>query len=295
MSKPFVAAAIVATCLAVGGAPAVLAAPPPSSQAAALVDRYRQLEPVLANSPFRRPVAVQSRPSDEAPNGEVYAVIDHPFGAAGQALRRADSWCAVMLLQTNVKRCTARGQGADQQLEVGITRRYTDSPDQAVAVRFRFGVQSAGPDHLAVRLSADEGPVGTSRYQLRFEAAPLDARRSFVHLSYAYEAGFAARMATNAYLSTSGADKVGFSTTGRTADGKPKFVGGIQGVAERNTMRYFLAIDAFLDTLAAGHERRLDQRLRRYHALLEQYPAQLHETELAEYLQMKRREAGAGS
>jgi hypothetical protein len=63
----------------------------------------------------------------------------------------------------------------------------------------------------------------------------------------------------------------------------------MQGVAERNTMRYFLAIDTFLDTASAP----IDARLRRFHDALERYPAQLHETEQAEYLAMKRRETQA--
>jgi hypothetical protein len=70
-------------------------------------------------------------------------------------------------------------------------------------------------------------------------------------------------------------------------------VGGIQGVAERNTMRYFLAIEAFLATPSAAPGPRPEERLRLFHAALERYPAQLHETTLAEYLAMKLAESGA--
>jgi hypothetical protein len=48
-------------------------------------------------------------------------------------------------------------------------------------------------------------------------------------------------------------------------------------------MRYFLAIEAFLATPSG----RVEERLRRFHASLERYPAQLHETDLDEYLGMK--------
>jgi hypothetical protein len=49
------------------------------------------------------------------------------------------------------------------------------------------------------------------------------------------------QIAMQTYLSTSGADKVGFTSE------NGKLVGGTRGVMERNTMRYFLAIDAYLD------------------------------------------------
>ena len=49
--------------------------------------------------------------------------------------------------------------------------------------------------------------------------------------------------------------------------------------------------ERLLATLDAPAAQRLDQRLRHFHAALERHPAQLHETELGEYLAMKRREA----
>jgi hypothetical protein len=79
---------------------------------------------------------------------------------------------------------------------------------------------------------------------------------------------------------------VGFTIVGRDEQGRPQFARGMQGVAERNTMRYFLAIESLLATVSAP----VDERLRRFHAALERYPAQLHETERDEYLAMKQRE-----
>jgi len=37
---------------------------------------------------------------------------------------------------------------------------------------------------------------------------------------------------------------------GKLPDGQPKYVGGMRGVVERNTMRYYLAIEAHLGALA---------------------------------------------
>ena len=69
------------------------------------------------------------------------------------------------------------------------------------------------------------------------------------------------------------------------------YVGGVRGVVERNTMRYYLALEAYLDTLDAPAAGRVEKRLRAFHAGLERYPRQAHELELAEYLEIKRRDA----
>lgn len=254
--------------------------------AQALHERHAELQPRLADSPFRRPLLLQSNDSASAPLGQVWAVLEQPFEAVA-ALRQPGAWCDVLILQTNVKRCASAGTGAQRRLEVAVARRHTDAVEQAQPITFRFSVPAVQPQYLAVALSADEGPVGTRHYRLHFEAVPAGERRTFVHLSYAYESGLAARLATSAYLSSAGRDKVGFTVTGRDAEGRPQHVRGLQGVAERNTMRNFLAIESFLATAAAP----LEERLRRFHAALERYPAQLRETSLDEYLAMKQREA----
>ena len=93
-----------------------------------------------------------------------------------------------------------------------------------------------------------------------------------------------------AYLGTIGSDKVGFTVVGRQSDGQPLHIGGMRGVVERNTMRYYLAIEAFLGALSAPPQARLEKRLHDWFAAIERYPRQLHEMEQAEYLDMKRRE-----
>ncbi|HEU4352635.1 MAG TPA: hypothetical protein VFR66_12255 [Burkholderiales bacterium] len=39
--------------------------------------------------------------------GEIYAVIEQPFGVVGKALARLEHWCDILVLQVNVKRCGA--------------------------------------------------------------------------------------------------------------------------------------------------------------------------------------------
>jgi hypothetical protein len=69
----------------------------------------------------------------------------------------------------------------------------------------------------------------------------------------------------------------------------------MRGVIERNTMRYYLAIDAYLDSLSAPPAQQVERRLKTWFAATERYPRQLHEIEEAEYLAMKRKEIRAQS
>jgi hypothetical protein len=54
--------------------------------------------------------------------------------------------------------------------------------------------------------------------------------------------------------------------------------------------RYYLALEAYLDTLAAPAAQPMERRLHAFLAGLERHPPQLHELELAEYLEIKRRD-----
>jgi hypothetical protein len=65
------------------------------------------------------------------------------------------------------------------------------------------------------------------------------------------------------------------------------YIGGVRGVVERNTMRYYLAIDSYLDAPGPGQ---LDKRLGAWFDATEQYARQLHEVERNDYMDMKRHE-----
>jgi len=64
----------------------------------------------------------------------------------------------------------------------------------------------------------------------------------------------------------------------------------VRGVVERNTMRYYLAIDAYLFALTTLPKDQLEKRLQKWYDGTEQYATQLHEVERNDYLEMKRNE-----
>lgn len=98
-----------------------------------------------------------------------------------------------------------------------------------------------------------------------------------------------AKLATNLYLDTVGSGKEGFTITGKKPDGKPKYVSGMRGAIERNTMRYYLAIEAYLGSLSLPPAQQQEYRLTNWFAATERYP-QLYEITRQQYLSMKRDE-----
>jgi hypothetical protein len=267
-----------------------LAIPVQAQDAHALRARHAALRAELADNPFGRSLYVESSENSGEHKGAIYAVIEQPFKQVGPALRRAAQWCDVLIVQANVKNCEASNAGAET-LSIFVARKPADLPDRAYRVDFSYDVPGAGADYLHVALDSPRGPFGTTDYRIRLEAAPLDRNRTFLHLAYSYTLRGASRMGMSMYLASKGRDKVGFSVVDRTPEGRPVYVGGVRGVVERNTMRYYLALEAYLGTLDASAAERMEKRLRAFHAGLERYPLQLRELELAEYLEIKRRDA----
>jgi hypothetical protein len=270
---------------------AVAAVAPARAQSGeALTTTRHRLSAALAQSPFGRPLLLESGPAAGTPHGDVYAVLDHPYATVAAVLGRADRWCDMLILQSNIKRCVPSGSAPNESLQVAVGRKFDQPIEDAFQVDFRYALRAADARYFAAQLTADAGPLGTRDYRLAVEAVPIGARQTFLRMSYSYGSGLAARLATDAYLATAGRDKVGFSVTGRDEAGKPVHVRGAQGIAERNTMRYFLAIEAYLGALDAPPQTRVETRLRRWFDGTERHPRQLREMTWEEYIAMKRRE-----
>jgi len=289
MGWGFAALRLSRWCRAAAMLAAALAAPAhaQSSEAAALRERYEAVRASLASSPFQRPLLLQAAAGDDGLKGEVYAVIDQPFGMTGPALQERSRWCDVLILHLNVKQCRARS-GRSDLVAMVVGRKFEQPEGSGKSVEFAFRVVSAGPDYVRVQMLA-ETATSDDKDQVTIEAAPLDDKRSFLRVSYAYVFSAMERFGMQAYLSTLGRDKVGFSKS-PGADGKGSFVGGVRGMVERNVMRYYLAVVAYVDSLSAPAAERLEKRLRDWFDATEQHPQQLHEIGRDEYLSMKRNE-----
>jgi hypothetical protein len=258
--------------------------------AATLRNRYGALQTEFPDNPFHQPLYLDSGETANGVAGSIHALIDASFVTARAALEDPGAWCDILLLHQNTKYCRASASGTDSILRVYIGRKHGQPLNDAYRVDFKHRLVARTKDYLKVLLSADHGPLSTRDYRIMLEAVPLDGKRTVLHLSYSYTYGLAGRMAMQGYLATIGSGKVGFTITGKGAEGRPVYIDGMRGLVERNTMRYYLAIAAHLGALSSPPQARQEQGLHDWFASVERYPLQLHELEQAEYLDMKRKE-----
>ncbi len=262
----------------------------PADSAAALQARYAALAGKLQHTAFQRPLVLESSETDRALTGDIYARVDYPFATVSRALNNPQHWCDVMILHLNTKFCRADSQADHTRLAVRIGKKTPQSLTDAHLIEFNYRAAEVTPRYLAIKLDAPSGPLGTRDYRIQLQAIPVGSGQTFLHLTYTYGYGTAGRLAMKSYLATLGRDKVGFTRIGQQSNGQPDFIDGMRGVAERNTMRYYLAIDAYLGALSAPPARQLQTRLLGWFNATEQYPRQLHEIERDAYLDMKRNE-----
>ncbi len=257
-----------------------------AQDAAAMRARYEAIRPALATSPFQRPLLLQSTQYDNTLQGDVLARVEQPFPAVQTDLQGTAHWCQILILHLNVKGCHASGNA----LGLVVGRKFEQPESDAYRLDFNYRAGPSSADYLQLQLDAADGPMGTSNYRITLEATALDEKSSFIHMSYSYRYGTAARLAMQGYLATLGRDKVGFTVTGQASDGNPVYVDGVRGVLERNTMRYYLAIEAYLASTGLSPGQQLEQRLAAWYDSTERYARQLHELGRDEYLAMKRKE-----
>ena len=281
------AACAFGACAALWGMPAGAQG---TNAAARLAERHAALREALRTSPLQRPIVIESQQSGDAITGRVYAVIDQPFAQAAKVVPVVSHWCDILMLHLNNKQCQLGTVGTQTTVALWISRRYDIPLEKAQRIDFVYQVQAQDAGYVDATLSAAKGPLGTHDYRIEIEAMPLPDGRTFMHMAYAYEAGMAARMAMQAYLATAGREKIGFTVAERKRDGTAVYVGGLRGLVERNTMRYFLAFDAYIASLAQPPAQQQEFRLKQWITAVERYAAQLHESDENEYLEMKRRE-----
>jgi hypothetical protein len=258
--------------------------------AVALKAKYTELNEQLLNNQFQRELHLISTESSNNLKGEIYAVVDYPFVSVSTALNNPDHWCDALILHVNIKYCHASGNKPSTILKVNLGKKDEQPLAQTYGVEFNYREVMKTIDYFAVELKAANGPLSTHDYRIWIEATPLKDGRTFLHFTYAYSFGLAGRIAMQGYLATGARNKVGFTSDGKLPDGQPAYIKGVRGVVERNTMRYYLAIDAYLSALTSLPKNQLEKRLQQWYNSTEQYAVQLHEVERNDYLEMKRKE-----
>ena len=84
--------------------------------------------------------------------------------------------------------------------------------------------------------------------------------------------------------------KTGFSIIGTDSSGNPVYVEGLRGSVERDVVYYYLAILAYLDTLEAPSDQRLERRISEWYDLTTRFKKQRFEMKKEEYFTDKSQE-----
>jgi len=256
----------------------------------ALRTRFAALQTQGTGQLADRSIYLRSTESVDRMQGEVHAVIDEPFEQVRQELTRSERWCDVLILHINVKYCRGQRTAAGDELVSGVGRKFDQPLSEVHWVRFGFKVAVDTNDHMLIELGAPSGPLATRDYRIVVEAVPHANGKSLVRMTYSYGFGTAARWAMKTYLATLGRGKSGFSIVGQSASGQPVRVEGVRGVVERNTLRYYLALQSHLQSRKAPDAARLQQSLDLWFSATERYAEQLREMDRGDYVAMKLKE-----
>ena len=261
-------------------------AAPPTAASAALRARYAELSAQLENSVIQRGLYLESADDASAPRGDAYAVINYPFATVAAAFATPSDWCESLILHLNVQYCRASARDGHLQLSAALGKKTNQPLEDTHRIDLIYEIPVTGADYTRTELSSREGPLGTGNYLIVLELIALDEQHSFMHLQYSYTQSWLTRWASNVYFSTRGRSKVGF--TWIEDDDPPHLVRGVRGALERNTMRYYLAIDAYLQALGSPAPQRFEQSIESWFAGTERFARQLHEVAREDYLTMKR-------
>ncbi|PKN16689.1 MAG: hypothetical protein CVU66_00060 [Deltaproteobacteria bacterium HGW-Deltaproteobacteria-23] len=256
---------------------------------AGLLASYQKNKARLEVTGFGLPLFLESVERDDRVLVDVYGIFDYSFSRVADMLKVPANWCDIVSMHQNVKACTYTNL-PDPQLTFYIGKKTYQSPEDVRQVVYLYSVAALQKSYLDIALAAAAGPFGTKGHKMRFEALPLKGGKTFVHVSYEYRDSAALRLAAKAYFATFGQSKVGFTVTGKDKKGEPVYIGGPRGSIERNAVRYYIAIQSFMNTVSYPEEKRFDKSISEWYDLTGRYKKQLFELEKESYLKIKTQE-----
>ncbi|MDH5516716.1 MAG: hypothetical protein OEY36_02715 [Gammaproteobacteria bacterium] len=256
--------------------------PAQASSSANLLAMYQAIKNKQVDLLEAQPLHVQSDLSGQRLQADIFAINRYHFSTQVQRLSAPENWCDFITLHLNIKACTYQLK-PEVMLSFYAGRKFYQAADDAYELRYRFVIDEFNENYFKLHLQAEQGPFATTDYLISFEMLKV-GDDTLLHISLSYQTSFSSRLGTSVYLSTIGADKVGFSKADETR-AESKYIGGIEAIIERNVMRYFLAITTYL-----ANQSDLSQMPEQWFLSTEKYHRQLHEVELADYLAAKKRE-----
>ena len=256
-----------------------------------LFTAYKTMQPKLHNGAIEEPFSLKAHVFDKLTLGDVYAVVPYEYSLLANTLTIPQQLCHAIVLHINIKGCVINDAGQRKpSVELYVGKKEYQHPENAFKVQYEFSIGEQRENYTLISMTADNGPLNTENIAIYIEFLPVDSQTSFIHFAYSANYGGLARFALNTYLSTLGRNKVGFSEVGVDAHGEPVYIKGIQGIVERNTMRYFFALNSYFSAYSQPEAQRFDASLNRWFDYVEKYPKQLYEVPRDEYIKAKYKE-----
>ncbi len=231
---------------------------------------------------------IRSREGAVEVSAEVLGVLPFPFETVAASLAEPADWCDFVPLHFNIKACAYGLDAGEPFLVLYSGRKGYGAAEDAYRFDYGFTPRSVEGAYVEVDLLAERGPLSTRDHRLRVEAIPV-GDGTFIRFASSYAQSPISRAGTALYLGTLGRSKVGFTREAPLEPEAPAPVRGVRGIVERNGVRYYLALKAFLENRNGADEGRFEEGLRTWFDLAAQYP-ELYETSWEAYRETKRRE-----
>jgi len=261
----------------------------------ALADSRLFLNQYFQFSAFTKPIdknlalRIQSHEQDRRLRVNVYGFVDYPYSQVADVLASPAAMCDFLILNMNVKACTYQQGERRANMTIYVAGKKYAPLYRTMKIKPYFELQKRNRSYLKVLMTSPKGSWGIKKYSVLVEASPYK-NRTLVRFSSNYESSRLNKAATSVYLKTFARKKVGFTVVGQNQLGQPEYVRGMQGVIERNAVRSYLALQAYLETAGVVTNQRLKSRLRLWFELTDTYSRQLHEMDWQSYLHNKQRE-----
>lgn len=235
------------------------------------------------------PLYVNSQLEGDELSADVYAILENDFRQFRTVMADVSNWCDFVSINLNVKACVYQQDDIRPHINVYVGRKFYQTPDDAYLLQYSFNVKQNSNGLLDILLVAEEGPLGTSNYRIHIQAMPYE-NKTLIRFNTAYKQSMWSDMATRTYLNTLGRDKVGFTVVSYSETGEPVYNDGMHAVIERNAMRYYLALHAYMYSLSLPQSQQFESRIQGWFDATMRYQVQLYELERNEYLLAKRQE-----
>jgi len=232
------------------------------------------------------PFIINSLERGDMLSADVFMLLNVPFTQFRDKLQSPRNWCEFLILTLNIKACVNQQISSKQFMVLYAGRKEYQPPEITYQLKYGFHILDNRAQYFDVELTADKGPMLTSNYHIRLQAAP-SGKQTLLRLGMSYETSMFSRAATYTYLQTLGRNKIGFSIVGKDEHGQPRYIDGVKAVIERNVMRYFLALSVYMDSTKRVKKADFRIMLQNWFDATERYHAQLHEYARDTYIKAK--------